>query len=447
MSHCGALVGIDDIAYVAAADGGNEAASPVMEDASTADIVDSDIEADRWTDAPDAGERDDGGAITDGPFEDGPATRVVSWNSRVAVGSYHVCALRGPAGDEVNCFGKNEDGQLGNLTQTSIPDPGSLVSGPVYEKTMPFRGVSALVAGERHTCAMRAGEAYCWGSGPLGQVSGPIVSATRVPLQLALTPPGDVESIASGYTHVCARTERGVICWGANDRRQITATSQSDSLGVFRVSELRDMRTFALGSSFSLGLDDDGKVFCWGDNTREQCGSPGGSICPGGEGDCWLAPKPVDLPPVKAIAAGYLHACALTTDDKVKCWGSNGEGECGAYLFHCLDKWCPFGITDVAIPSGTIHLALGVQHSCALVHEEVYCWGLQDALGRGPVRISPQEQAQPRPVLRTDGTALSGIVDVAASDSLTCALSKAGEVFCWGEMPTGDRWDYAAPVP
>lgn len=42
-----------------------------------------------------------------------------------------------------------------------------------------------------------------------------------------------------------------------------------------------------------------------------------------------FAPEPASTQPIKQVAAGFSHTCALTSSRKVKCWGRNDDGQLG----------------------------------------------------------------------------------------------------------------------
>src|SRR5438128_2003431 len=81
---------------------------------------------------------------------------------------------------------------------------------------------------------------------------------------------------------------------------------------------------------------------------------------------------PAAQPPVASIAAGYFHGCALLSNGRVKCWGSNEGGQLG-------DGTTKSHLSAVAAGgfTGTIEsIAGGGAHTCALTSGGgLECWG------------------------------------------------------------------------
>jgi alpha-tubulin suppressor-like RCC1 family protein len=76
-----------------------------------------------------------------------------------ATGYYHTCAVI--LGGSMFCWGANGNSQLGDGTNTSTSVPV-----PVLGMSS---GVTAIDAGEYHTCAIQAEGGYCWGLNSGGQ--------------------------------------------------------------------------------------------------------------------------------------------------------------------------------------------------------------------------------------------------------------------------------------
>jgi len=131
-----------------------------------------------------------------------PLTGVVA----VSAGGYHACALMSTG--EVTCWGNNQNGQLGNGTET-LGEPLPVdVTGLIAQPSM-------ISAGTYHTCALLVTGMSCagdvmiilnWGTVPWN----PVESGKRR---------GDrsgnrVVSIHAGSFHTCALLESGSItCW------------------------------------------------------------------------------------------------------------------------------------------------------------------------------------------------------------------------------------------
>jgi hypothetical protein len=205
------------------------------------------------------------------------------------------------------------------------------------------------------------------------------------------------------------------------------------------------------GDHATCARTSDGGVRCWGAGmqTPARLTVPDGEIAEvalGGAGLCvryashavWCAPR-IDQPLVKiepleaiGIAVGATHICAVTVPGGVACWGSNTEGELGDGTN--LPRTAPTPTTSSL--AGVRQVSAGNGITCAVTDaEQVWCWGNDDdgQLGRG---ILPSNRTVPMPVQGT-----TRFTAVSLGDSFACALAGGG-VWCWGKNDRdqiGDR--------
>eukprot|EP00980_Cylindrotheca_fusiformis_P009315 scaffold2044_cov206-Cylindrotheca_fusiformis.AAC.7 len=137
--------------------------------------------------------------------------------------------------------------------------------------------------------------------------------------------------------------------------------------------------------------------------------------------------------PIKNICAGYWHAMALTEAGEIFSWGCNRNLQCG--MKPVKD---PPTITSPQIvrfdhqveQPKIAKLAAGRSHSVALDENgAVYCWGSCNYGQCGPVGRRRGGIAPPKQV---EALSQVQIVNIAAGDSHTLALTGGGRVFGWG---------------
>jgi alpha-tubulin suppressor-like RCC1 family protein len=170
----------------------------------------------------------------------------------VAVGAQHACVLT--TGGGVKCWGNNNFGQLG-ATTSAICGAGALCSTTPIDVTGLGSGVIAISAGGDNTCALTAsGAVKCWGRNDEGQLGngttdGPDYCYSGVSCSVA---PTNVSSLGSGIAavtagggHACALTAAGgVECWGANYAGQLGSGTNTMSTTPLQVALVKSVGGF-----------------------------------------------------------------------------------------------------------------------------------------------------------------------------------------------------------
>jgi len=195
---------------------------------------------------------------------------------------------------------------------------------------------------------------------------------------------------------------------------------------------------------------DDGRLKCWGSNSRGQLGL-GDTDNRGDDRDEMGVNLPlVDLGTgrsVLSVGVGSQHTCALLDDRRVKCWGRNGNGQLG--LGDTDDRGDTAGEMGDDLPAVTLgagdqvlQLMVGNAHNCVrLAGNSVKCWGNNDngQLGQDNQQALGDDAGEMGGALPTvalgSGRNVSNLI---AADRYNCALLDNGDLKCWGINTDGD---------
>jgi hypothetical protein len=290
----------------------------------------------------------------------------------ISAGWRHTCAVT--SAGRVVCWGNNHDGQLGDGTRADRKKPEDVV-GLMSDAT-------TLAMGERHTCALTpSGGVKCWGNNHDGELGDGTKVDRVTPLDVVGLTSG-VTAITAGWRHTCVLTAAGgVKCWGNNHDGQLGDGTETDRQAPVDVIGLSSgVRAISARWRHTCALTEAGGVKCWGGNHHGELGN----------GTRVDTNTPVDVigltSGVKAIAAGWRHTCALTSDGDIKCWGSNHDGQLGDRTG--IDRKAPVEV--LMVPGRSIAIAAGGQHTCAMDSHAITCWGDNEdgQLGDGTFRNS-----------------------------------------------------------
>ena len=364
-----------------------------------------------------------------------------SW---IAVGTEHVCGLRDGL---VRCSGA-PDGPW-------RPDRATGCSGNDFQDgSTGIRGwqlATDIAAAAFYTCAAtHTHQVFCWGRPPEHQLyrtgdpcasglpgrsdewgivgaTGPRLDSHENPRSLFVEASRDPaviagrRSLSAGHDHACALDGEGhAVCWGDNADGQLGDGTIESRAGAVRVA-LEGIERIAAGAGFTCALLRSGQVSCWGSDAHRQLGRRR-AFGP--------APGRVSFGArVREVAVGGRHLCALLEGGRVVCLGDNDRGQLGRRGVAMSREPLDVGLDEVE------HIAAADRHTCAVRRGgTVWCWGddqhFQASGEPGNDRCEPRWQ--PGPV-----AGVTGAVAVSVAPDHGCALSRAGEVTCWGDNAAG----------
>eukprot|EP00670_Eutreptiella_braarudii_P015863 CAMPEP_0174322650 /NCGR_PEP_ID=MMETSP0810-20121108/11160_1 /TAXON_ID=73025 ORGANISM="Eutreptiella gymnastica-like, Strain CCMP1594" /NCGR_SAMPLE_ID=MMETSP0810 /ASSEMBLY_ACC=CAM_ASM_000659 /LENGTH=745 /DNA_ID=CAMNT_0015434571 /DNA_START=16 /DNA_END=2253 /DNA_ORIENTATION=- len=245
----------------------------------------------------------------------------------IAFSSTHSGAL---LNSELYLWGANTGKMLGDLATADYYEP---------QKTTRVTKVSAVALQTSWSMVLASGKVYTWGVGTSGQLgTGALKNMYTTPTELNLN--GTITAIAGGNLHGAAIADGKLWLW--------TAVS--------------------LGGEFSAAIIG-GKMYMWGDNTYGQLG----------QGDTVLATEPKLVAftgTVEQISLGRYHSSAIV-DGELWMWGAGASGSIGNGL--TTNQLLPvkvIGVKTAEKKYGTpTAVALGDQHSVAIVDNALYSWG------------------------------------------------------------------------
>lgn len=235
--------------------------------------------------------------------------------------------------------------------------------------------------------------------------------------------------------------------------RSVTATQNDGEKDTSSSRILIYSPLSSFGQSLAAGnqhtcTTKEGTLYCWGENDQRQLGV--GDI----NGPLYLPLRAshsnLNKPSYffEQIGNGDYHSCALSTDRLAYCWGDNRFWQLGNSLNFATeplanpeepnDSPVPVKVNMSQVEGGTFkEISVGSEHTCALSDTgKVYCWGRQNMgqIGnRPPLPASATPDAPASQVERPTLISIPGTINqISAGHSHSCALTSAGDIWCWG---------------
>src|SRR5439155_213184 len=186
-----------------------------------------------------------------------------------------------------------------------------------------------LDAGQEHTCGVIAsGTAYCFGRGDEGQLGNGSFTSDLGFLTPVLVVGGRTwTAVSAGFVHSCGlTTDNDAYCWGNNALGTLGDGTTTDRSAPTLVTGGLAFLSITADNSHTCGVVADASAYCWGGNQLGQLGigSTISQTAPaqvsGGFG--WQSVS-VSLSGVGA------HTCGITSGNVVYCWGTGDRGQLG----------------------------------------------------------------------------------------------------------------------
>jgi alpha-tubulin suppressor-like RCC1 family protein len=243
---------------------------------------------------------------------------------------------------------------------------------------------------------------------------------------------GPWTTVAVGGQHACGiQGDGGLWCWGDNSTSQLGIGSVLEADAPARVGTA-SWRAVAAGAMFTCGIQTDDSLWCWGDTANGQTGTGQRGIYTRNDrldSPTYVTPEPTRIEGSwKTITAGTYSACGLRQDDTLWCWGSDNEGQL-ADPDTSIVRPSPIQVGTTTWKS----VSAGAYHVCGIQSDgTLWCWGQGNNGQLGVGTVTSLATSTPEQVAPTGGVAAWRQVDAGGDGACAIADSDAATLYCWG---------------
>jgi alpha-tubulin suppressor-like RCC1 family protein len=335
--------------------------------------------------------------------------------TQISTGYTHSCSIRNGA---AYCWGSNTNGELGDGTNVSKYKP-NLVPGLTS-------GVTAIAAGNHYSCAVHNGAVKCWGINTYGQLGDGTYTERRSPTQVSGLTTGATSvkinrgSSTSVYV-TCAIVSNALKCWGQNSSSMLANTGVATYTALPVTSG-----SFTNVTQVDIGVNnvcavESGTAYCWGNNSYYTNGN---QTSAGYQTTPYAIPAATAGTGVTKVSTGQYNSCAISAGGKLNCWGYNRYGAVAGDGSSIL-SYITAGTTSMYMTSGVTDVQMANNHLCAIKDSGAYCWGYAATYSQTGIGYSTTYM----PTFVQGLT--QGVTSVAVNSMHSCAITY-GNLSCWG---------------
>ncbi len=286
-----------------------------------------------------------------------------------------------------------------------------------------------------HVCAIDSeGQLWCWGANAAGELGlGHITDKDyyicpgiiEPPQKVALPEGLKIKSVSMGINNGCAIDQfDNLWCWGANNYGQLGDPDIERFAYIPIRIENADNSGWKEISTYkyhTCGIDDNGFIWCWGDNYKGETGWTKRDIIP--------TPTKVAYSNWIDVQTGLEVTCALNKDGDLYCWGSNSIGILANDTISTSNM--PILVNN-ADRTKWKKFSLRYQHICGIdENNNLWCWG-ENQFGQSGVSPTINPVRSPTKVFNPDNTPWK---DVALGRYYTCGVDINNNIWCWFPPP------------
>lgn len=337
-------------------------------------------------------------------------------------------------------------------TDSSVPLLPTPTPAPVVLAPKVF---SQVTAGRAFTCGLdTGGDVYCFGERSYGVLGDGTINEVYTPSPILTTNMvnKNFQKVSVGVYGSCGIDLGGMpYCWGNSKSALGTGFTETVPIPIaVDTSGIAGQKTFidiSVNLDHACGITSDNLVYCWGSNAAGQLGAAVASAIPAPVNVSGLA---VADRTFSQVVTGSQFTCGVTVTKKAYCWGKGTGGALGNNA--AVNSSVPVAVNTTGITGSTNFASIfaATAHVCALMDDTAaYCWGSgsHGRLGNGGTTQKNLPTALSTGAI-TGG--FTGFKSLSLADRHTCGITNLDTLYCWGnnfEGRIGDGTTNNALVP